>query len=200
MDDGNKHFEANHSSVPTEASQAHSKSNIRLLENRTCKIGGIRIIGCTLWTDYALYKNRCEDAMVAAEMFMNDHRMIKTYDAQGLPGQRIFLPHDALVRHRQSIEYLTTALAKPFEGPTIIVTHHAPHPNSVAPQYENDLLTAAFVSDLSGMIEKYQPDLWIHGHTHTPFDYQIGQTHIICNPLGYARERTGFVEDLVVEV
>ena len=28
--------------------------------------------------------------------------------------------------------------------------------------------------------------LWIHGHTHESFDYEIGKTRVICNPRGYA--------------
>ena len=34
--------------------------------------------------------------------------------------------------------------------------------------------------------------LWIHGHTHTSFDYRVGGCRVICNPRGYmARGRTG---------
>ena len=34
--------------------------------------------------------------------------------------------------------------------------------------------------------------LWIHGHTHTAFDYWVQGTRIVCNPRGYAHEYTGF--------
>ena len=46
--------------------------------------------------------------------------------------------------------------------------------------------------------------LWIHGHTHDSFDYQVQGTRVLCNPRGYAKE--GKVENalfdarLVVEV
>ena len=33
---------------------------------------------------------------------------------------------------------------------------------------------------------EHQPRLWIHGHTHESFDYQIGKTRVVCNPRGYA--------------
>ena len=42
--------------------------------------------------------------------------------------------------------------------------------------------------------------LWIHGHTHTAFDYTVRGTRVVCNPRGYAGEQTGFRADLVVEV
>jgi len=35
-----------------------------------------------------------------------------------------------------------------------------------------DLLTAAFVSDLSAQIAEYQPNLWIHGRVHSSGDRQ----------------------------
>ena len=37
-----------------------------------------------------------------------------------------------------------------------------------------------------------------HGHTHSFFDYQINNTRILCNPLGYPGETTGFTPDLQV--
>ena len=35
------------------------------------------------------------------------------------------------------------------------------------------------------IIEQYQPALWVHGHIHHSWDYQIGRTRIIANPRGY---------------
>ena len=34
-------------------------------------------------------------------------------------------------------------------------------------------------------IEDLGADVWIHGHVHSSFDYNIGKTRIICNPRGY---------------
>src|SRR5439155_709852 len=42
--------------------------------------------------------------------------------------------------------------------------------------------------------------LWIHGHTHTFFDYRAGGARVICNPRGYPGEATGFRPDLIVEI
>ena len=42
--------------------------------------------------------------------------------------------------------------------------------------------------------------LWIHGHTHTVFDYVVSGTRIVCNPRGYPKEPTGFRPDFVVTV
>ena len=178
------------------AAPAH---NIHLLENAAVVIGGVRFVGASLWTDYDLFgaDNR-DDCMRTAAMGLNDHRLIGL--TTGGSSDRRFQPLDALALHRQSRMYLDRALAAPHAGPTVVVTHHAPHADSVAPQYRNSLLTAAFVSDLSPLIEERQPTLWVHGHTHTSFDYRVGATRIICNPAGYGRENPAFDPALVVEV
>ncbi|MGH8196257.1 MAG: hypothetical protein ACREQ8_17955 [Woeseiaceae bacterium] len=57
-------------------------------------------------------------------------------------------------------------------------------------------------SRLDGLIEQFQPTLWIHGHTHEPSDYELFRTRVVCNPRGYPGEHghVGFRPDLTVLV
>ena len=170
---------------------------VHLLENDTVVIGGVRFVGTTLWTDYALFgEANLGRAMVAASRGLNDHRRI-SWSKQ--PWQR-FRPQEALLLHRTSRKVIEKALAEPFEGPTVVVTHHAPHVGSLHPRYANDILSAAYVSDLGTLIEAAQPELWVHGHVHASFDYMVGDTRIVCNPHGYGEENLNFNASLVVEV
>ena len=99
--------------------------------------------------------------MEIARHGLNDHRLIRLREASG-------------------------ALCEPFDGPTVVCTHHAPHRRSVAAQFDGDLLSAAFVSHLPELIEgPNAPDLWVHGHTHAALDYRVGKCRVVCNPLGY---------------
>lgn len=89
----------------------------------------------------------------------------------------------------------------------IVVTHHLPSNESVAPQYCGDIYNAWFVApDMEDKIRKVQPKLWVHGHTHNSFDYFLGRTRVICNPRGYPNEmaKSGqeatFNPNLVVEI
>jgi len=43
---------------------------------------------------------------------------------------------------------------------------------------------------------------WVHGQTHSKFDYQIAGTRVVCNPRGYhgLRLNKKFDPALVVEV
>ena len=186
--------------LPDELLQARELApsfNVQTLENDPVVLGGIRFAGCTLWTDYRLFgANNAAAAMRMASHGLNDHRLISW---RKNPWQR-FRPEEALLTHTASKAFLVETLATPFAGPTVVVTHHAPQWLSVHPQYRSDLLTAAFVSDLSPLIMEFQPALWVHGHVHSSFDYAVGRTRVLCNPRGYWEENPNFDPSLVVEV
>ena len=170
---------------------------VHLLENDEVIVGNVRFVGATLWTDYALFgEGYVPLAMHAAGDGLNDHRRI-TWTKE--PWQR-FRPQEALGLHKRSRAFIEAMLAQPFTGATAVVTHHAPHPSSLHPRFRNELLSAAYVSDLTDVVEAGKPDVWVHGHVHSSFDYRIFGTRIICNPHGYGTENAGFDPALVVEV
>lgn len=70
----------------------------------------------------------------------------------------------------------------------VVITHHLPHPQSIGPNYTNSPTNVFFLSDQSDLIEERKPALWVHGHTHDPYDYVVGATRIVCNPYGYPSE------------
>lgn len=154
--------------------------NVKVLAPGIWEHGGVRFIGCTLWTDYAIFgAERVAEAMAICGVQIEDHRAIRN------TGDRPFLPADALALHRAQRQWLRERLAEPFAGKTVVVTHHAPHRKSIAAQYADDLSSAAFVSDLTDCLGI--ADLHIHGHTHESFDYKVSGTRIVANPMGYCR-------------
>jgi predicted phosphodiesterase len=169
--------------------------NVHLLDQDVHAIGDVRFIGCTLWTDYDLFGD-AELGLQIAESRLNDHRLIY------LPGHRSFTAEDALAIHRQSRAWLLEQLERPWHGPTVVVTHHAPHIGSVAAWYRTDPLTPAFASDLTPLLHK--ADLWIHGHMHNSADYRVGRCRVVCNPRGYRTssgwENPAFDPSLTIEV
>lgn len=140
-----------------------------------------RFIGMTLWTDFQLYGTPVESMSIAAKS-LEDFRCIKI--ERGYKYRKL-TPADTVRLHRASLEFLQNELDRSFEGLTIVVTHHAPSPSSIASRYAESPLNPAFVSNLEELIRHYQPSLWVHGHVHDSFDYMIGQTRVICNPRGY---------------
>jgi len=185
------------------AAENELRPKVSYLENAVDEVGGIRFIGCTLWTDFALYgPDRIETSKWAAAKQMNDFGMISYAKGSGgrswknirlTPGQLSSI-------HADSKAFLDKELSKKVACPTVVVTHHGPHPRSIHPKYAGSDLNPAFVSDLTELIEEHQPDLWIHGHVHSSFDYMVGKTRIVCNPKGYERENPDFDPALIIEL
>lgn len=163
-------------------------------------IDGVRFLGCTLWTDYR-FDAEGQAHGLRAGRFINDHKFIRTSPGSEFPAP--FTPLEAYKRHVAERRWLTDRLAEEHDGHTVVVTHHAPHPGSLHERFADDeALNASFISDLSDIIEEYQPSLWIHGHVHDVHDYVVPgtTTRVVCNPLGYTHEQSGFITDLVVEL
>lgn len=143
-------------------------------------IDGVRFVMATLWTDFALFgTDRVNQCMNLAAR-MPDFNEIQIRYRQSL---RLFRPEDALRLHKKTVAFLRKTLAKPFKGSTVVVTHHGPHRGSLAERFADQLISAAFISDLDNLMGKSA--LWLHGHTHHPFDFTVRGTRIVCNPRGY---------------
>lgn len=95
------------------------------------------------------------------------------------------------------------------DGPVdVVVSHHFPTTESIHPDYagvDSNIFFCAEIDEtlMEWEIKKALPKLWIHGHTHMPFDYvsKFG-FRVYCNPHGYPEEGTNpnFFDRLRVEV
>jgi len=143
----------------------------------------IRVLGATLWTDFELFgPELMTGCQAAARRDMNDFAIVKILERGET---RRFDPLDARRIFQMSVAFLEETLSAPFDGITVVMTHHAPSRRSVPEVYADDRLSAAYASDLERLIGEFQPALWIHGHIHTSTDYRLGETRIVCNPRGY---------------
>jgi Icc-related predicted phosphoesterase len=83
----------------------------------------------------------------------------------------------------------------------IVLTHYLPSYKSVAPKYQGAATNAFFVCEMDQLIHEKKPALWIHGHTHESFDYQLSSTRIVCNPFGYPKMLNhNYKEKLLISV
>jgi len=160
--------------------KAQAPDHIHVLNDDQVVIDGVRFLGSILWTDFSLFGEADRFfAMQQARQQMTDFSIIQN------GGQR-FTPEDAIRLHTASRDWLAAMLAEPFDGKTVVVTHHAPSSQSVHPRYANDLLTPAFASNLENLMDGDRGPLWIHGHMHESYDYEIYGSRVVCNPRGYA--------------
>jgi predicted phosphodiesterase len=169
-----------------------SDGRVTLLDCTEWIYRGVRFLGCTLWADFSLLEEaRRAAAMDILRRCMPDYRVIRF-------GNRHFQPEDSAELCLQHRNWLTEKLDQPFAGATVVVTHFVPNRGSIAPQFADDFANPAFIVPLDDLMGRAK--LWIHGHTHTHFDYTVNGTRIVANPRGYPREQTGFKPGLLIEV
>jgi len=169
---------------------------VHLLLDETVTVGGLRVVGATLWSDFRLGPYGLTQAMQIAQgrFGMNDYRRIRT----GPRSRNRIEPREILAMHRASRAFIEGELACHHDGPTVVVSHHAPHPASLPDPHAD--LAWCYASDLTDLILDRGPDLWIHGHVHRASAYHVGRTRIVCNPRGHHDERSEFVPDLMIRV
>lgn len=147
----------------------------------------LRILGATLWTDYAVLGDP-QLAMDEADRMMPDHRLIRRRD--GSP----FTPQDALTEHLLSRVWLAQRLAEPHEGPTLVVTHHSPHSSAHHPMGTTSL-SPAFASDCDDLVAaavKAKISAWIFGHHHWSQEVNVDGLHLVTAQRGYPGEDTAW--------
>ena len=177
------------------------------LERESLVLQGVRFVGSTLWSDFdALSSDDAargditlgqqlkarEKAFRAANFYLT-----KNHSLRG--GQPLLA---AGVRDQSLLDqaWLREALAQPFDGPTVVVTHFAPSLLSADPRYGLAPGTAGFCNALDDLLPL--ATLWLHGHLHCPSDYVSQGCRVVANPLGYARkgEQDGFRESLCISL
>lgn len=176
---------------------AESCDDLFMVNGDAVEINGYRFIGATLWTDFNLH-NDPRLAMGIAREELNDFKRIKLSKT---PFKK-FTPQESQHLHRVATVHIDNMYRSQPQRPTVIISHHAPSLMSVPRQYLKDGLTPSFASRFEYRILEYEPLLWVHGHIHSPSDYRIGKTRVVCNPLGYPDEpsRETFNPSLVIDL
>lgn len=189
-------------STMRELRERSAGTSVRVLEHDVWVHGGVRFLGCTLWSDYRLYDSpqQREQGLQQASAMVRDFSRIRV--APDLEDK--FTPAVAQWLFDDAVDWLERQFADTHAGPTVVITHFAPARGSIAAQFAGSPLNACFVSDLEQKIQRWKPVLWLHGHVHHSVDYRVGDTRIVANPRGYAPngvvENESFDPRLVVEV
>jgi predicted phosphodiesterase len=212
-----EYFDGRLDTTLAEARREAEGRNVHLLDGDELVIDGVRFLGATLWTDFALAiqtpKGPVSDvgrAMKMATNLLNDYALIRTVDESAEPDTwrakhgRKLQAADTLRIHQAQRGWLHDKLAEAFAGPTVVVTHHAPHRGSLATSYADDWASGAFVNELPDAFFDV-PVLWVHGHTHQQFDYRVRSCRVMSNPRGYVNwsgriENKVFDPHLVIDV
>ncbi len=164
-----------------------------LLDNSHVVIDDVLFIGTTLWTDM----NKGDlFTLMHCKRRMNDYRIISK-DGRKLK------PADTIKEHERAKAYIEGALKLGREEKKVVITHHMPSLSCVHQRYlADDAMNGAYRSDLDDLIEQYQPDLWVFGHSHHSHNSFMGNTRLYSNPRGYdaLEENDDFEKDAWIMV
>jgi len=186
-----------------------ARLGITWLDRETITIGHVRFVGTTLWADFDALAAGHEltrqlqlrdKAMRAANYYLSKNTTLREGEPVLADGWR------AMALDCQA--WLRAALAVPFDGVTVAVTHFAPSLQSADPRYGVTPGTAGFCNALDGLLPL--ADLWLHGHLHCLNDYvasgiadgRAWSCRVVANPLGYLSkgEQEGFRPELVISI
>ena len=174
------------------------------LERETIVLHGVRFVGTTLWADFDALAPRGPTASLADQLQAR-HKAFRAADyylriAATTRGGAPFLAEQIREHALVCQAWLRAALAEPFDGPTVVVTHFAPSLRSADPRYGLRPGTAGFCNALDDLLP--QADLWLHGHLHCAIDWRddSGRCRVVANPLGYEKkgEQAAFAPQLAI--
>jgi predicted phosphodiesterase len=156
----------------------NSLPNLSILSNKMVTINGINFVGTTLWfkknKKYKEYAN-----------MLSDFPLIANFE------------YVVFEENQEAIDFLNWHVNKD----SIVITHYMPTYESVPARYKDDPFNMFFVCNMESLIHERKPKMWVHGHTHDSFNYMLGDTHIVCNPLGYLGKEinAGFIPNMIIE-
>ncbi len=155
--------------------------HVHFLENQAVSLtlgGGqkIKLLGCTLWTDFAL-QGAVAVSMQNAQIAMNDYRFI---ELNGIP----LAAQNTRDFHAASLAWLHRELDATEPGVNrIVITHHAP--SGAVLGKRAGPIAPAYGSEIIGQFSDKKLDGWIHGHTHFRHESVIDGIRLASAPRGY---------------
>jgi Icc-related predicted phosphoesterase len=218
-------------------------NHVHFLHNEEVIIHGVRFLGATMWTElghswawskrnYILkhFFSMADFRKITARKFYRDSSKVDEMfkmlvkngvdpeQATNLIASESFNPLIQMEENALSVDFIENKIIEPFDGQTVVVTHHLPIPDfwmKTQGMHEH-ILTAPYINN-KGVYQEYSkqkippekdilmmgfyvnsayqffehnfsPDIWIHGHFHKSVDGFIGTTRVVSSPVGYLRQ------------
>lgn len=143
-----------------------------LTQNQVLRIDDTDFIMSTLWSqiapadEYFVWKG-----MNGFRQIMYNGKLLQTEEFNQM--------------HTFCLDFIKRSLAESTAKHIIVVTHHLPTLEVVAPHHKGSVLNSAFVTELGELITDSHIDAWIYGHSHTNIDAEINGTKVVSNQMGY---------------
>jgi hypothetical protein len=161
------------------------------LNQHSVKIGGIRVIGATLWSHVPLH------AHIAVQSSLNDYNYIWKEDDETISTM------DTSNWHNNHLNFIVDQIDSSIrngEENCIVLSHYSPSMTGTSdPQYEGPLFNRAnhaFSTPLEYLFRNYgrannsNIHTWCYGHTHFNCTLERFGTNVIANQRGYRGSNT----------
>ena len=192
---GNHEFYGSDIELANPLFACHESFNHLALNNHSYIYEDLRIICSILWSHVPSYN------IELIEKSINDYHHIYKMQKDGkLYPIRV---EDTNALHEISYRYIQQTVAEPFEGKTVVLTHHMPSYKCISERYKNSPLSSAFAANMDEIIQANpQISYWFYGHAHDFQRIQVHNSILIRNPLGYvdSGEHVDFRRDYFVEI
>jgi Calcineurin-like phosphoesterase len=158
--------------------------NVTVLDNESCVIDSIKIIGSTLWSNFDITDHFTRrDMMKRADELFSDFTRGRFIEEGNL---RRFTVYDSLEQFDRSYKYIEFELTKNrVDMPTIVATHFSPSNLSRHPKFGDSAMNAYWHNKIDHLIPL--ANYWFHGHTHETMEYMVEETFVGCNPRGTSK-------------
>jgi predicted phosphodiesterase len=168
--------------------------NVHLLQNNKIIIDGTKFLGGTLWTDF---NNKDPFTIWQAKQYMNDYNYIRIGDQY-----RKLLADDILKEHIDTRDFIFESAHKKDCEKVIVVSHHTPSFQTCDDRYKGGGFTNGYYhTELGDNIVDSEIGLWCYGHTHAPKQFNIGNTLLVNNAVGYVPfEQTGYDPECLIDI
>jgi Icc-related predicted phosphoesterase len=166
------------------------RSNVHIVDNEVKSINGVNFIFSTLWSK------------ISPNNELHIKSRVSDFFTISIDGEA-FRPKHFNQLHDESLGFITDELSKRKSEKNVVITHHVPTLLNYPAAYKASLINEAFAVELHDLIVKYQPEVWVYGHSHvnTP-EFTIGKTKLLTNQLGYVdmQEHETFRLDAFFEI
>lgn len=137
------------------------------------RYGDVVFMGSCLYTNFG-NDNR---AKAMASAYIADFRLIKGAT-----------PTKYTEQYETELSAIKTAYNTFPNEKKVIVTHFLPALECINERFrtnDNSGINKYFANTLGSYIETLKDTTWLFGHTHDSIDMMIGDTKMLCNPMGY---------------
>ena len=117
-------------------------------------------------------------------------------------GENLLRYSDFNNEHQRCLDFIKKSVSASLAKHKVVVTHHVPSYQLVAPEFQSSRINGAFTVELADYIADSGINYWIYGHSHRNIDKIIGTTHCLCNQFGYVShsEHLTFDRGKIIEV